>query len=67
MNAAVWEWVTGLQVAVTRATRNLESARKKHTSLKLNRIEERLTFIGEEHENDLSRKYMSKNTAATST
>ena len=43
---------------------NIEPAEKKHKSLKLNRKEaDRLDFIGEEHENNLSRKYVPKNTA----
>ena len=45
---------------------NIEPAEKKHKSLKLNRKEaDRLDFIGEERENNLSRKYVPKNTAAT--
>ena len=46
--------------------KNLEPAEKKLKSLKLNRNRiDRLDFIGEEHENNLSKKYVPKNTAAT--
>ena len=45
---------------------NIEPAEKKHKSLKLNRKEvDRLDFIGEERVNNLSRKYVPTNTAAT--
>ena len=47
-------------------TVNVNPAEKKRKSLKLNRKEvDRWDFIGEEHKNNLSRKYISKNTAAT--
>ena len=45
---------------------NIEPTEKKHKSLKLNRKGvDRLDFIGEERENNLSRKYVPTNTAAT--
>ena len=68
MNASVWGWVTGLQVAVIWTTRkkNVDPAVKKRKSLTLNRKElDRWDFISEERENYLSRKYVPKNTATT--
>ena len=44
---------------------NVEPVEKKRKSLKLNRNRiDRWDFIGEEHENDLSKKCIPKNTAA---
>ena len=44
---------------------NVEPVEKKRKSLKLNRNRiDRWDFIGEEHENDLSKKCILKNTAA---